>query len=95
MNENTDYHALKGVLGTSNGGDEVSKLVLDRDDTRIYSVASGDAGYSEAGSLIALKEDYIQGCGYNGMYNVMLGQGSMHDGEPQREKRRNLPFGDV
>jgi len=75
MSEDTDFHALKRALGTSNGGDEVSKLVLDRDGTRIYSVTSGDAGYSEASCLIALKEDYIQGCGYNGMYNVTLGQG--------------------
>ncbi|MDW9542649.1 hypothetical protein GOA55_10460 [Sinorhizobium meliloti] len=44
--------------------------------TKYFSVTSMDAGYSEAGCLIAVNGDSLQGCGYNGMHNVLLGQGT-------------------
>jgi hypothetical protein len=74
MDEKADFVALKKALG-SNGSADVVKLVRDDGKTRFYSVTSGDAGYSEAGCLLAQKETHIEGCGYNGMYNVLLGQG--------------------
>lgn len=70
-----DFKELQNNLGPNNGGDNVVRLLSDGADGKIYSVTSGDAGYSEAGCLIADRKTYLSGCGYNGMYNVLLGQG--------------------
>jgi hypothetical protein len=75
MDTSADYPKLQRNLGPNNGGDKIVKLLSDNPKERIYSVTSGDAGYSEAGCLIADKGTHLSGCGYNGMYNVMLGQG--------------------
>lgn len=56
--------------------ESVVKLLKTSDGTRYYSVTSSDAGYSEAGCVIAVTGERLQGCGYNGMYNVLLGQGA-------------------
>ena len=55
--------------------ESVVKLLKTSDGTGYYSVTSSDAGYSEAGCVIAVNGNSLQGCGYNGMYNVLLGQG--------------------
>lgn len=75
FDDDPDYRKLQQGLGPNNGGNSVVKLVSETTRERIYSVASGDAGYSEAGCLIADKRTHLAGCGYNGMYNVMLDQG--------------------
>ncbi|QQF02457.1 hypothetical protein JFX10_02100 (plasmid) [Sinorhizobium meliloti] len=54
----------------------IVKLLQAEGGTKYFSVTSMDAGYSEAGCLIAVNGDSLQGCGYNGMYNVLLGQGT-------------------
>ncbi|WP_426130578.1 hypothetical protein [Pararhizobium sp. PWRC1-1] len=75
MGASADFRKLQRDLGPNNGGDSVVKLLSDGPGGKIYSVTSGDAGYSEAGCLIADRKTYLSGCGYNGMYNVLLGQG--------------------
>lgn len=57
-------------------GDQIVKLVKEDRSTKYFSVTSSDAGYSEAGCLIAMNEKSMRGCGYNGMYNVLVGQGA-------------------
>ncbi|WHO24091.1 hypothetical protein G6L90_20890 [Agrobacterium tumefaciens] len=54
----------------------VVKLLQEEGDTKYFSVVSMDAGYSEAGCVIAVNSDTLRGCGYNGVYNVLLGQGA-------------------
>jgi len=56
--------------------ESVVKLLKTEGQARYFSVTSMDAGYSEAGCVIAVDGDSLQGCGYNGMYNVLLGQGT-------------------
>ncbi len=56
--------------------ESVVKLLKISNGTGYYSVTSSDAGYSEAGCVIAINGNGLQGCGYNGMYNVLLGQGA-------------------
>lgn len=73
IGKDTDYQAFAKTTGGY--GDPIVKLLQDKDGTKIYSVTSGDAGYSEAGCLIGYGDEYVQGCGYNGMYNVAVGHG--------------------
>lgn len=75
MADSADFPKLRQSLGPYNGGNSIVRLLSDDPGGKIYSVTSGDAGYSEAGCLIADKKTYLSGCGYNGMYNVLLGQG--------------------
>lgn len=84
IGKDTDYADLVKSLGASQ---PVSTLVQDKNGLRIYSVTSGDAGYSEAGCLIGQKEDYFVGCGWNGMYNVShgLGQCTLADFEERSQ----------
>ncbi|MBW3097142.1 hypothetical protein KY465_07605 [Pseudohoeflea sp. DP4N28-3] len=70
IGKDTDYANLVQSLGAYQ---PVSKVVQDKGGLTIYSVTSGDAGYSEAGCLIGQKDDYFLGCGFNGMYNISLG----------------------
>jgi hypothetical protein len=56
--------------------ESIVKLLKTAEGTKYFSVTSMDAGYSEAGCVIAINGDAMQGCGYNGMYNVLLGQGA-------------------
>ncbi|WP_313556446.1 hypothetical protein [Agrobacterium cavarae] len=90
MDTSADYRKLQKDLGPNNGGNSIVKLLKDDPKEKIYSVTSGDAGYSEAGCLIAHRGTYLSGCGYNGMYNVMLGQGqcNLHDFE---ERSQSVP----
>ncbi|UIJ85268.1 hypothetical protein LZK77_16250 [Rhizobium leguminosarum] len=68
--KDTDYQRLRVSLGN-----EVVTVVADAPDGRIYAVTSEDEGYAEARCLIGFKDGYVQGCGYNGSYNVSVGQG--------------------
>lgn len=70
IGKDTDYADLVQSVGAYQ---TVSKIVQDKGSLRIYSVTSGDAGYSEAGCLIGQKDDYFLGCGFNGMYSISLG----------------------
>lgn len=73
MKEPVDVRKFKKPV-TQDGS--VVKLLKTSNGTRYYFVTSSDAGYSEAGCVIAVGIDGLQGCGYNGMYNVLLGQGA-------------------
>jgi len=73
IGKDTDYQTFAKANGGYNG--PIVKLLQNRGGIKIYSVTSGDAGYSEAGCLIGYVDDYVQGCGYNGMYNVAVGHG--------------------
>lgn len=75
IGKDTDYQALVKTYSEFNGGTPIVEPLQDKGGLKIFSVTSGDAGYSEAGCLIGYKDDYVQGCGYNGMYNVSVGQG--------------------
>lgn len=75
MEQTADFQKLEQNLGPNNGGNSIVKLLSNDANGKVYSVTSRDAGYSEAGCLIADKGTHIAGCGYNGMYNVTLGQG--------------------
>ncbi|TCP80788.1 hypothetical protein C8J31_11428 [Rhizobium sp. PP-CC-2G-626] len=87
MGTPADYIKLQQDFGPNNGGNSVVKLLSETPKEEIYSVTSGDAGYSEAGCLIADKGTHLSGCGYNGMYNVMLGRGqcSLEDFEERSQ----------
>lgn len=91
MDTPADYDKLRKDLGT-NGGDGVVKPMGENSERKLYSVTSGDAGYSEAGCLIADRGSYLSGCGYNGMYNVMIGQGQCmpEDFEPRSQSISRL-----
>lgn len=50
MDTSADYRKLQQDLGPNNGGNSIVKLLKDTPKETIYSVTSGDAGYSEAGA---------------------------------------------
>lgn len=68
--QRTNYQRLRVLLGN-----EVVKVVSDGPGGRIYAVTSEDEGYSEALCLVGLRDGLASGCGYNGSYNVSVGQG--------------------
>ncbi|WP_245279697.1 hypothetical protein [Rhizobium leguminosarum] len=90
IGKDTDYQRLRLQLGTNGAGDGIVKLVSDGPLGRLFAVTSEDEGYSEARCLIGLKNGYVQGCGYNGMYNVSVGQGQCTP-ENFEERAQSIP----
>jgi hypothetical protein len=71
----TDFQSYAVTMQSHGGRDYIVKRLADKEGRTVFSVVSGDAGYSEAGCLISDRKGYVEGCGYNGMYNVSIGQG--------------------
>jgi hypothetical protein len=74
LGKETDFDSFKDTMSES-GATNVVTQVASTDGSTLYSVVSSDAGYSEAGCLIGIKDGLVRGCGYNGEYNVSIGQG--------------------
>jgi hypothetical protein len=70
VGKNTDYQSfLKNTAGQ-----KISTLLEGTKVAKIFKVISEDAGYSEAGCLIGFKEGNLYACGYDGEFNVSIGQ---------------------
>lgn len=68
IGNDTDYSSHIKLLGA-----DAVRLVESKGNRKVYSVTSGDHGYSEAGCLIGQKDGYFVGCGYNGLYDISIG----------------------
>lgn len=75
IGNDTDFQKYAESMRSSGGKDYIVKSLTDKEGRTVYSITSADAGYSEAGCLISKRKGYLEGCGYNGDYNVVVGQG--------------------
>lgn len=77
------FHWQVGLIGgdtdyekTKARDDETVKLESENDGVSIFNVTSDDMGYSEASCKIRVENNTIAACGYNEMYDVVVGGGA-------------------